>query len=72
MITRATFCFATPKKRYSVGDTRKRGNTTYVKQIKYTRDPAYGICQESRRGKTLCEGVVKGSIRDQKHPEWKP
>lgn len=72
MITRITFSTRPPQKRYSVGDTWMRGKTEYIKQCAIYRDPMYGVCGQSRRGKTVCGWVVKGSIRDQNHPDWKP
>ena len=39
MITKATFYFGTPRNKYWVGDTRMRGKTEYIKQIRYSRDP---------------------------------
>lgn len=67
-ITRITLTFGNskPRKTYSVGDTRQRGNTTYIKQFRMTRDPMHGWAHQSRRGRLLTEWVVKGGPRDRK------
>lgn len=72
-LTRITLTFGNskPRKTYSVGDTRKRGKATYIKQYRLTRDPMHGWCHESRRGKLLTEWVVKDGPRDRKSPNYK-
>lgn len=60
-----------PRKSYGIGDTRKRGNTTYIKQFRLIHDPIHGWCGMSRRGKSLTEWVVKDGPRDRKSPNYK-
>lgn len=61
------------RKTYAVGATRKRGNTTYVKQWRMSYDrngKAIGyLCS---RGRSLTEWVVQGSRRDRESPNFKP
>lgn len=72
MITRIVFSTSTPRKYYSCGDTRLRGKTVYVKQLRMTYDRMYGgWCGMSRRGKSLTEWVVKDGPRDRNSPNWK-
>lgn len=72
-ITRITITIGSskPRKTYHVGDTRKRGRTTYIKQFRITRDPMHGWCYQSRRGKLLTEWVVKDGPRDRESPNFK-
>lgn len=74
-ITRMTITFggSKPRKTYGWGDTRMRGNTTYIKQpvMAYdyrTREP---IGYQSRRGRILTEWVVKDGPRDRNSSNFK-